>query len=155
MRLLIPKVSKLHLQATNVAWTGEKTKGRKRHIVVDVMGNLLAVIVHAANVHDTISGIEPALFAFERYPSIEKFCADAGYRGTFVMDVDDILGIGVDISEKIKPHQWEKLPWRWVVERTFSWLNNSRRLSKDYEISVDSAESIIKISHAHTLLNRL
>ena len=119
------------------------------------MGNLLAVIVHAANVHDTISGIEPALFAFERYPSIKKFCADAGYRGTFVMDVDDILGIGVDISEKIKPHQWEKLPWRWVVERTFSWLNNSRRLSKDYEITVDSAEAVVKISHFHTLLKRL
>ena len=135
--------------------TGKKTKGRKRHIVVDVMGNLLAVIVHAANIHDTVSGIEPALFAFERYQSIKKFCADAGYRGTFVLDVDEILGVGVDISEKIKPHEWEKLPWRWVVERTFSWLNNSRRLSKDYEITVDSAEAVVKISHLHTLLKRL
>ena len=74
---------------------------------MDTMGNLLAVIVHAANIHDTVVGVEPALFAFERYPSIKKFCADAGYRGTFVVDVDEILGIGVDISEKIKPHQWE------------------------------------------------
>lgn len=64
------------------------------------MGNLLAVIVHAANIHDTKSGIEPALFAFERYPSIERFCADAGYRGTFILDEDEILGLGVDISEK-------------------------------------------------------
>ena len=119
------------------------------------MGNLLAVIVHAANIHDTISGIEPALFAFERYPSLERFCGDAGYRGTFVIDVDDILGVGVDIAEKIRPHEWEKLPWRWVVERTFSWLNNSRRLSKDYEISVEAAEAVVKISHLHTLLKRL
>jgi len=119
------------------------------------MGNLLAVVVHAANIHDTKSGIEPAKLAFERYPSIKKFCADAGYRGTFVLDVDEILGLGVDISEKIKPHEWEKLPWRWVVERTFSWLNNSRRLSKDYEISTASAEAIVKISHLHTLLKRL
>jgi putative transposase len=119
------------------------------------MGNLLAVIVHAANIHDTKSGIQPAKLALERYPSIEKFCADAGYRGTFILDVDEILGVGVDISEKIKPHEWEKLPWRWVVERTFSWLNNSRRLSKDYEITTVSAGSIVTISHFHTLLKRL
>jgi len=119
------------------------------------MGNLLAVVVHAANIHDTKSGIAPAKLAFDRYPSIEKFCADAGYRGTFILNVDEILGLGVDISEKIKPHEWEKLPWRWLVERTFSWLNNSRRLSKDYEISIASAEAIVKISHVHTLLKRL
>jgi transposase len=119
------------------------------------MGNLLAVIVHAANIHDTVSGSEPALFACERYPSIKKFCVDSGYRGTFVKDIDELFGMGVDISEKIKPHQWEKLPWRWVVERTFSWINNSRRLSKDYEITVDSAEAVVKISHLHTLLKRL
>jgi putative transposase len=119
------------------------------------MGNLLAVVIHAANIHDTKSGIEPAKLAFKNYPSIKKFCADAGYRKTFVLDVDEILGLGVDISEKIKPHEWEKLPWRWVVERTFSWLNNSRRLSKDYEITVASAEAVIKISHIHTLIKRL
>lgn len=119
------------------------------------MGNLLAVVVHAANIHDTKAGINVAKLAFEAYPSIRRFCADAGYRGTFVRNVDEVLGLGVDISEKIKPHQWEKLPWRWVVERTLGWLNNSRRLSKDYEISTVSAEAIFIISHLHTLLNRL
>ena len=89
------------------------------------------------------------------YPTIQKFCADAGYRGTFVSDVKKRLALGVDISEKIKPHSWEKLPWRLVVERTFSWLNNSRRLSKDYEFSVSSSESMVIISHLHTLLKRL
>ena len=95
---------------------------------MDVLGCLLAVIVHAANIHDTKGGISAAKRAYERYSSIQKFCADAGYRGTFVSEVEEQLGLGVDISEKIKPHQWEKLPWRWVVERTFSWLNHSRRL---------------------------
>ena len=83
---------------------------------------MLSVDVHAANIHDTRSGISTAKEAYTSYPSIQKFCADAGYRGTFVSDVKEKLGLGVDISEKIKPHQWEKLPWRLVVERTFSWF---------------------------------
>ena len=73
----------------------------------------------------------------------------------YVSDTKEQLGLDVDISEKIKPHQWEKLPWRWVVERTLSWLNHSRRLSKDYEISISSAEAMVNISHLHTLLKRL
>ena len=122
---------------------------------MDVLGCLLSVVVHAANIHDTKSGISTAKRAYERYPSILKFCADAGYRGTFVSDLKEQLDLDVDISEKITPHLWEKLPWRWVVERTLSWLNHSRRLSIDYEISVSSAETMIIISHFHTLLKRL
>lgn len=119
------------------------------------MGNLLSVVVHAANIHDTKSGILAAERAYAKYPSLQAFCADAGYRGTFVEQVLEKLALRVDISEKIKPHQWEKLPWRWVVERTFSWMNSSRRLSKDYEISISSEEAMTKISHFATLLNRL
>jgi putative transposase len=119
------------------------------------MGNLLSVAVHAANIHDTIFGIVPAMLAFEKYPTLAKFCADMGYRGTFVEEVLQLLGLGVDISEKIKPGEWEKLPWRWVVERTIGWLGHSRRLSKDYEIRTRYSEAMIQISHLHTLLKRL
>ena len=121
---------------------------------MDVLGCLSSVVVHAANIHDTKGGISTAKRAYEQYPSIQKFCADAGYRGTFVSDLKEQLDLDVDISEQIKPHQWEKLPWRWVVERTLSWLNHSRRLSKDYEVSVSSAEAMVIISHFHTLLKR-
>lgn len=134
---------------------GEKTKGRKRHIVVDTMGHLLAVVVHAANIHDTKSGIQAAKAACQKYPEIQRFCADAGYRGTFVREIMDQLEREVDISEKIKPHEWEKLPWRWFVERTLGWLNNSRRLSKDFEITTSSEEAFVQISHFHSLLKRL
>lgn len=113
------------------------------------MGNLLAVVVHAANIHDTKAGIPAARGAFEKYPSIQRFCADAGYRKTFEQDVSSELGLGVDISVRIKP-QWEVLPKRWIVER----LNNSRRLSKDYEISVHSARAVCVIAAFHTLLKR-
>ena len=131
----------------------EKTRGRKRHIVVDTMGNLLAVMVHAANIHDTKSGILAARDAFEKYPSIQRFCADAGYRKSFEQDVSRELGLGVDISARIKP-EWEVLPKRWIVERSLAWLNNFRRLSKDYERSVRSAQAVCIIAAFCTLLKR-
>ncbi len=133
----------------------KKIKGRKRHIVVDIMGNLLGVIVHAANLHDTTAGYFPTLYAITLYPTIKGICADAGYQGTFVDEIWDNFGIKVDISKQIKPKTWQILPKRWRVERSFAWLNNSRRLSKDYEIRTNSSEAIIKISHAHTLIKRL
>ena len=119
------------------------------------MGNLLAVTVHAANLHDTKSGILSAKKACEKYPSIEAFCADAGYRGTFAEDLKTKLQRPVDISEKIKPHEWEKLPWRWVVERTFAWMNSFRRLSKDFEITIASEEAMVILSSLIVLLHRL
>lgn len=114
----------------------------------------MAVVVHAANIHDTKAGISPAQKAVKKYPTLQRFCADAGYRKSFEEDVQEKLGLGVDISEKIKPHEWEILPWRWIVERTLSWLGHSRRLAKDFEITASSAEAIICISHLHTLLRR-
>ena len=118
------------------------------------MGNLLAVVVHAANIHDTKSGILPAKKAFEKYPTIQKFCGDEGYRKSFEEAVLLELGLGVDISERIKP-AFVVIPKRWVVERTFGWFGNSRRLSKDYEVSICSEEAFVMISHLHTLLPRL
>ena len=117
------------------------------------MGNLLAVAIHAANIHDTKSGILAARDAYEKYPSIQRFCADAGYRKTFEQDVFRELGLGVDISVRIKP-EWEILPKRWIVERSLAWLNNSRRLSKDYEVSVRSSQAVCLIAAFHTLLKR-
>ena len=66
---------------------GKKAKGRKRHAVIDTMGNLLGIVVHAANIHDTKSGILAAQKVCKKYPSIQAFCADAGYRGTCIDEV--------------------------------------------------------------------
>ena len=103
------------------------------------MGCLLALKVHKANLHDTKSGIFTALEAYRN----------------FVNNVKTILDLDVDISAKIIPKGWKVVPKRWIVERTFAWLNNSRRLSKDYEILTCSAKAMIILSHCHTLLKRL
>ena len=76
-------------------------------------------------------------------------------RKTFVANIKTILALRVDISAKIKLVGFHVIPKRWVVERTFSWFFNSRRLVKDFEKTVESQEAMIKISHFHTLLKRL
>ncbi len=132
---------------------GKKVKGRKRHIVVDTMGNLLAVYVHAANIHDTKSGINPVKKTYAKYPAIQKFCGGYGHRKSFEEAVSEQLGLGVDISKRIKP-EFEVLHMRWMVERAFAWANHSRRLSKDYEIKTEHEQNMFMISHLHTLLRR-
>jgi len=117
------------------------------------MGNLLGIVVHAANTHDTKSGINPAKRAFTKYPTIENFCGDEGYRKTFIADVKTYLGKAVEISPKILP-EFGVSPKRWIVERTFAWVNHSRRLSKDFEIKVLHEENMFMISHLHTLVRR-
>ena len=132
---------------------GKKTKGRKRHIVTDTQGNLLHIKVHAANVHDTKAGGSIFEEALKKYPTLDGACFDAGYRGTTVEYVEKILNKTADISSRVTD-KWAILPIRWVVERTFGWLNSWRRLSKDYEISTSSAENLVMIAFSMILLNR-
>jgi putative transposase len=129
---------------------GKKIKGRKRHIVTDTQGHLLHVKVHAANIHDTVAGCNVFQEATTKYPTLQGVCADAGYRKTMEEFVTKFLQKTIQISERITPG-WILLPKRWVVERTFAWLNNCRRLSKDYEISIKSAENFVMIAHSMIL----
>ena len=118
------------------------------------MGNLLCIHVHAANIHDTKGGVYTFEKALYRYPTIQVGCADGGYRGTFRNTFDEFHNIRIDISMQIKEQKgFQVLPKRWVVERTFVWLNGSRRLSKDYETSCCSAETMIMISTLKTPMN--
>ena len=127
----------------------------KRQIVTDETGHLLSVVVHKANQHDTKMGYWVAGLATFTYPTLKKICGDGGYRGSFVFEAYKYFGLRVEISKKLKSHSWQVLPKRWIVERTFAWLNHSRRRSPDYELTCASAETLIKISHIHTLLKRL
>ena len=133
---------------------GKKIKGRKHHIVTDTEGHLLHVKAHAANIHDGIAGGEVIEEVMKKYPSLKGVCGDAGYRRTFE-ETGTKLGLIVDIVERIKDAGWMVLPKKWRVERTFSWMNIFRRLSKDYEILTSSVENMIIIAHIAILLNRL
>ncbi len=122
--------------------------------MVDTQGNILTVKVHAANIHDTIAGGPVFEAACKKYTTIKGGSADAGYRNTMVKYVKEKLDKIINISERISSG-WELQPVRWVVERTLSWFNGQRRLAKDYEISISSAENYIMIAHSRVLLTRL
>jgi len=115
---------------------------------------LLHVKVHAANIHDTKSAPDVLDRAVEKFPSIKSFSADEGYKGTTVDHVEKVMDLKIEISKKIKD-QWAILAKRWVVERTFSWINNCRRMAKDFEILTCSAENFIRISMIQMMLDRL
>ncbi len=90
---------------------GKKIKGRKRHILFDTIGNLLGVIVHAANIHDTKAGIMVVDKSLQIYPTIKAISADAGYRKTFEQDVMNNHNIPVNISTKINGE------WKIIAKR--------------------------------------
>lgn len=133
----------------------KKTKGRKRHIVVDTLGNLIKVLVHAANEHDSKSGCDVLKAAAAKHASLEAFSGDAGYRGTAVEFVETVLKLKLHISQKIKD-AFAVLPKRWVVERTFAWLGNYRRLAKDFLITHKSQPSLkVSLAWAVSLLRHM
>lgn len=138
---------------------GKKTSGRKRHIVVDTMGMIMAVVVHAANVQDPHGALLVLALLVGRFPRLKKIWADGiyGLYGGLVANwVEEKLGCVLEI---VKPPEGAKgftvLPRRWVVERTFSWLSRCRRLSRDYERLTESSEAMIYIRMTRLMVRRL
>lgn len=129
-------------------------KGRKRHIGVDAEGHLLHIEVTAANEHDTRMGGYVIESMKDKFPTIAAVSADAGYRGDTVDYSEILLDTPVHISTGIKD-QFVILPKRWIVERTFAWINNDRRLSKDYEVNTDHSENMVRLSMLKRTLRRL
>jgi putative transposase len=132
--------------------------GRKRHIVVDSMGLLLAVLVTAADVDDARAAAE--LFGrLEGQPMgrVGRMYADNKYHNYALYTwVQEHARWELSIVRRPEGAEgWVRLPIRWTVERTFAWLGRCRRLSKDRERSVLSSEAFIKLAMIHLMLNRL
>ena len=131
-------------------------KGRKRHVLVDTLGLVLCVIVHAASVQDRDGARKLLLRAGALFPGLRRVWADGGYEGKLVSWVKACLGWTLDIVKRpAKQKGFSVLPRRWVVERTFAWLGRYRRLSKDYEQLPQSGENMIYIAMINLMLHRL
>ena len=135
---------------------GKKVKGRKRHLLVDTMGLVLLVVVHAADIQDR-DGAKLVFKAVQGlFPRLSLIWADGGYRGTLVDWVKATFNWLLAIVKRPDGQQgFAVLPRRWVVERTFGWLGRYRRLSKDYERTTISSESLIYAAMTHLMLRRL
>jgi putative transposase len=136
----------------------KKVNGRKRHILVDTMGNLLYVLAHAANIGER-AGAETLLLNVPQtlWERLEKILADGGYEGQdFQAWVEDTFDVEFEIS--LRPtgvKGFVLVPMRWIVERTFAWLGRYRRLSKDYERLTEMSEGMVYLASISRLLKRL
>ena len=137
---------------------GKKIKGKKRHILVDTLGLLLHAVVHPADIQDRDGGVLVLSTLFGLYPFLQKLFADGGYQGPVFQKA----------SAKILPHLqieivkrsdqakgFELLPRRWVVERTFAWLNRCRRLAKDFENLARNALAFLHLASIRLMLRKL
>lgn len=136
---------------------GKKINGRKRHILTDTLGLMVGLVVHGADVQDRDGA--PALLRSVRYryPWLRHVFADGGYGGKKLKGRLSKIGqwtIQV-VKRSDKTKGFELLPRRWVVERTFAWLGRCRRLARDFEASIDSAEAWIIVAHIRLLTRRL
>ncbi|MEG2013411.1 MAG: IS5 family transposase [Anaerovoracaceae bacterium] len=135
---------------------GKKIKGRKRHIIVDTLGLLLSVKVHAANEHDSQKAMEVIDNMNYRFDEMRAICADGGYRGKLSEQVKQKYGWDLQIVMRSDDMRaFAVLPKRWIVERTFSWFENFRRLSKDYEYTVNSSEAMIVLASIAIMMNKI
>lgn len=135
---------------------GKKVKGRKRHIIVDTMGLLLAVVVHAANEYDSKSAPMVIAELIGRFSRLVKIIADGGYRGELIENTRKMFGWMVEVVIRSDTSsKFEVLPKRWIVERTFTWFESYRRLSKDFEFQTETSQSMIQLAMIKLMLNRI
>ncbi|SRR5579883_204800 len=134
---------------------GKKVSGRKRHLVVDTLGLLLAVVVTAANLSDPAGARQVLSRVRDWAPRLRLLWADQAYTG--VVDwAARLYGWTIAIVARLAgQHTFVVLPRRWVVERSFGWLGRCRRLSKDYERLPAVSETFIQLAMIHLLLRRV
>ena len=112
---------------------GKRVKGLKRHIVVDSLGLLMAIVMHTADIQNR-DGAKIVLKKLRhKYPRLHIIYADGGYAGKLVEYVAITFNWVLSIIKRNDKQKFVVLPKRWIVERTFAWMDNYRRLSKDYE----------------------
>ena len=134
---------------------GKKVSGIKRHIAVDTQGLPHAVAVTTANVTDR----QGALQALERSKNdlgqMQGVLADGGYTGEpFAQAVKELLGATVQIAKRSELHTFKVIPKRWIVERSFAWLEKNRRLWKNCERKLNTSLQFVHLAFLVLLLRR-
>ena len=135
---------------------GKRVNGRKRHIAVDTNGWLLVVLVTVAGIQDRDGGLRLLARLRERYSTVTRVWADAGYAGRLVTFAARVWALTVAVVKRADDQVgFQVLHRRWVVERTFAWITKHRRCVRDYETRLDSSEAIVTIAMIMTMSRRL
>lgn len=138
---------------------GKKVNGRKRHLLVDTLGLIICVFVSSADCTDR-DGLKELLTRYftSGWSRLRKLWVDGGYRGdelkAWVRSLKQTYKMDLEVVER-NGKGFQVVKRRWVIERTFAWLLNCRRLSKDYEVLTRNSEAFIHIAMTHLLLKRL
>jgi transposase len=136
-------------------------KGRKRHIVVDVLGLVLGCYVTSANTADVKAAPAVLVWVLELFQRIAKVLADKGYRGALASLIEHYFAqsqrqVELEISQRSEDATgFEVEPKRWIVERTWTWLENARILTRDYERLPENHEGMIYVVMIRLMLRRL
>jgi transposase len=134
---------------------GKKVSGIKRHIVVDTMGLPHAILITTANISDRDGALEMIGFNLDNLSCVKKFIVDGGYSGdNFANAVRELCGAEVEVVKRNELHKFVVLPKRWVVERTFGWLDKARRLWKNCEKKLHNSLQMTIFALAAVLLKR-
>jgi len=136
---------------------GKKVSGIKRHIIVDTMGLPHAVLVTTANVGDRAGALEMMVLNLDNLSCVRKFLVDGGYDGEpFADEVKKLFGnhVEVEVVKRDELHKFVVLPKRWVVERTFGWLDKARRLWKNCERTLHNSLQITIFALISVILRR-
>ena len=134
---------------------GKKVSGIKRHIVVDTMGLPHALFVTTANVTDRNGAIEMITINLDNLSCVQKFLVDGGYSGeAFADTVKRICGAEVEVVKRSELHKFVVLPKRWVVERSFGWIDKARRLWKNCERTLHNSLQMFILAFIAILIKR-
>ena len=133
---------------------GKRIKGIKRHIIVDTLGLILAVVIQSASVQDRVGGLDVVQKLVESWRKVIKIFADAGYSGTLADKIKGRFKIVFEIIKRDELHKFKVLPKRWIVERTFAWIDTNRRNAKYYERLNDTGVTMVHLSAIRIMLNR-
>jgi transposase len=136
---------------------GKKIKGRKRHILTDTCGYLVHAVVHGADIQDRDGAPLVMAGIVGRFPWLRHVFADGGYAGERLRTALDKIGKWTleIIKRSDAAKGFKLLPRRWVVERTFAWLNRNRRLAKDFEKSIESATAWLFMASVQLITRKL
>jgi transposase len=134
---------------------GKKISGIKRHIAVDAQGLPHAIHITTANITDRDGANTMILNEKENLSNVENFLVDGGYSGeNFAAKVKDSIGATVTVAKRSELHKFVVIPQRWVVERSFGWIEKSRRLWKNCERKINTSLHMIVLRFVELILKR-